>query len=141
MALSPTEERNQIQRTLVEIDRKMAEEVEAAGSRTPRLRVKDHSFPWLIWILTALCFGWFAFGGMIAPVASIHAQYGVWGLWAGCLGLLIAAIKTFIWAGRKMKSKFRKPSGTQEESERLRDLRQEKRQLMERLDELKKLER
>lgn len=132
-------ERAELQRAIIELDRQMAEEVGGQARRIPSLRVRDYSFPWGIWILTALCFAWWAFGSMFfAQLAPVYFRVG---FYVGLLGVAIGVWKTIVWVWRNIRLKTIKPSHTEDETDRLRGLRQEKRRIMERLEQIKKTQR
>lgn len=134
-------ERLEIQRLLVEIDRKMAQEVEKSGKRVPRLRVKDYSFPWALWILTGLVMAWWAFGEGFFP--ALNEAFFRYAFYIGLLGVVVSGIRTLQWAWRHIsyRTRIKKEGPAQQENEALRELRQERRKLMERLDKLKDMEK
>ena len=132
------QERMQLQKKIMELDRQMGVKIEERSGRVSRVRPDSASFPLGTWILSFLIMAWALLGNMLS--ASLHGQTKTLAFIVAIVVALVAALNTVRFILGKLKPDKSGPANL-DQDENVRKLRIERDALKEQLEELNKIEK
>ena len=120
--------REDIQRRIADLDNEINRIL--GNARLPSLEVRP--FPKGTWILSALCLGYYFFGGDLPYVDAYHSEYAKYAFGASGILAVLALWSSLTWLFRR-RGGFSKEYG--EATAKVRDLQNERRELQAELKE------